>query len=119
MAQIILTFEGPKHGYNNEASKMILIVAPQFVEQAKIDFQEFGVEVLTGHRILGGFVGSPEDKSDWLKKKTNTGFIPLSSFHMLPKKILMLHLLHCQSHFKMNGALYKELFKETMTHFFH
>jgi hypothetical protein len=35
----LLSFEGPKHGYNNEASKMILIVAPQFVEQAKMIFR--------------------------------------------------------------------------------
>ena len=82
----LLSFEGPKHGYNNEASKMILIVAPQFVEQAKIDFQEFGVEVLTGHRILGGFVGSQEDKSDWLKKKTNTWVHSVMKLSYVAKK---------------------------------
>ena len=53
----LLSIEGPNHGYNNEVSKMMLIVDLQFVEEAKIDFQEFGVEVLTSQRMLGGFVG--------------------------------------------------------------
>ena len=67
----MLLIEGPKHGYYNEVSKMVLIVAPQFVEQAKEAFVGFGVEILTGHRILGGFIGSESEKSNWLKKKVD------------------------------------------------
>ena len=65
----MLLIEGPKHGYYNEVSKMVLIVAPQFVEPAKEAFVGFGVEILTGHRILGGFIGSESEKSNWLQKK--------------------------------------------------
>ena len=67
----MLLIEGPKHGYYNEVSKMVLIVAPQFVEQAKEAFVGFGVEILTGHRILGGFIGSGSEKSNWLQKKVD------------------------------------------------
>ena len=48
---------------------MVLIVAPQFVEEAKECFKEFGLQVVTGHRLLGGFIGSSLEKSAWLKKK--------------------------------------------------
>ena len=47
----IVQDEGPKHGYFNETSKNIVIVAPQFKEQAQAFFQEFGIQVLTGHRF--------------------------------------------------------------------
>jgi hypothetical protein len=49
----MLDAEGPKHGYYNEVSKMILIVAPQFVDEARERFKDFGVEVLTGHQASG------------------------------------------------------------------
>ena len=65
----LLIIEGPKHGYYNEVSKMILVVAPQFVDRAKERFKEFGVQVLTGHRLLGGFIGSESEKSSWVLKK--------------------------------------------------
>ena len=47
---------------------MVLTVAPQFVMQAKEAFVGFGVEKLTGHRILGGFIGSKSHKSNWLQE---------------------------------------------------
>ena len=65
----LLMEEGPKHGYYNEVTKMILIVAPQFVEEAREFFKEFGLQVVTGHRLLGGFIGSSSEKSAWLQKK--------------------------------------------------
>ena len=67
----MLIIEGLKHGYYNEVSKMILVVTPQFVDRAKERFKEFGVQVLTGHRLLGGFIGSASEnlKSSWVLKK--------------------------------------------------
>ena len=50
---------------------MVLIVAPQFVEQAGETFHDFGIKVLTGHRLLGGFVGSDSEKSEWIQKKVD------------------------------------------------
>jgi hypothetical protein len=67
----LLTSEGPKHGYYNEITKNVLIVAPQYAEQARVFFDGFGVEVVTGHRFLGGFVGSEADQSAWMKKKVD------------------------------------------------
>jgi len=29
------------------------------------------VEILTGHRILGGFIGSESEKSNWIQKKVD------------------------------------------------
>jgi hypothetical protein len=59
----LLMKEGPRYGYYNELSKMVLIVAPQFAEEAKLTFREYGIQILTGHRLLGGFIGTEEDKS--------------------------------------------------------
>ena len=64
----ILMLEGLEHGYYNEISKMVLIVAPQYVEQATETFHDFGIKVLTGHRLLGGFVGSD---TEWIQKKVD------------------------------------------------
>ena len=43
---------------------MVLIVAPQFVEQARETFHEFGIKVPTGRRLLAGFLGSDIEKSE-------------------------------------------------------
>ena len=48
----LLILEGSKHSYYNEVSKMVLIVAPEFVEQANKAFEEFGIQVLTGQDFL-------------------------------------------------------------------
>ena len=65
----ILSTEGPRYGYFNQVSKNILIVAPQFVEEAKTEFESMGVKVLTGHKYLGGFVGDEKDKKEWVQTK--------------------------------------------------
>ena len=67
----LLDIEGPKHGYYNEISKMVLVVAPQFLDQAKEIFKEFGLKILTGHRLLGGFIGSEDEKVSWVMKKND------------------------------------------------
>ena len=67
----LLMKEGPRFGYYNELSKMILIVAPQFAEEAKLLFQEYGIVILTGHRLLGGFIGTEEEKLAWIKQKND------------------------------------------------
>ena len=39
------------------------------MDEARGTFNDFGVEVLTGHRLLGGFIGSEEEKKSWFLKK--------------------------------------------------
>ena len=50
---------------------MVLIAAPQFVEQARETFHESGIKVLTGRKLLGGFEGSDLQKSEWIQKKVD------------------------------------------------
>ena len=57
----LLIAEGPKYGYHPEPDKSYLIVHPDWVEEANKLFCEFKVNVVTGHRFLGGFVGGVED----------------------------------------------------------
>jgi hypothetical protein len=67
----LLMLEGPKHGYFNEISKNKLIVAPIYLEYAQKIFHEYDIEIITGHRILGGFVGSKGDRDEWIRSKTD------------------------------------------------
>ena len=49
----------------------MLIVAPDFLEKASEDFHNIGVLIVSGHRVLGGFIGSESEKETWLEKKLN------------------------------------------------
>ena len=65
----LLIAEGPKYGYHPEPDKSYLIVHPDWVEEANKLFCEFKVNVVTGHRFLGGFVGRVEETEKWIHKK--------------------------------------------------
>ena len=67
----LLSTEGPKYGYYNQITKNVLIVAPDFLEKAHEAFHNIGVQIVTGHRVLGGFIGSDSEKETWLEKKLN------------------------------------------------
>ena len=54
----LLIQEGPKYGYYPEPDKSYIVVVPNFVEHAKQLFSSYGVTVVEGNRVLGGFVGS-------------------------------------------------------------
>ena len=66
---LLLMQEGPKIGYHLELSKCFLVVAPQFLEEAKELFSSYGVQIVTGRKFLGGFIGKREDIESWLQKK--------------------------------------------------
>jgi hypothetical protein len=63
--------KGPRRGYFPEPSKSILVVQEHNKAAAKIAFKDLGFTIVTGTRYLGGFVGSAEDQSDWVKSKTS------------------------------------------------
>jgi len=65
----ILAKEGPRFGYYNQISKNILIVAPEFVQKAQTDFGGLELKIVTGFKYLGGFVGTPEDRDQWIQTK--------------------------------------------------
>ena len=54
----ILQKEGPAFGYFPEPTKSYLIVDEGYISQAKTLFEPLGVDVVSGHRYLGSFIGS-------------------------------------------------------------
>ena len=57
---------GMDQGYVPEPTKSILVVAEQNVPRAKEYFRGIGIQVVTGSRYLGGFVGERETEGQWL-----------------------------------------------------
>ena len=49
---------GPAYGYFAEPTKSALVVAPQFADVAKNCFKDLGITVSSGHRFLGGVIGT-------------------------------------------------------------
>jgi len=50
----LLIKDGPKYGYFPEPEKSYLVVHQDFVEQAKEMCKDFKLNIVTGHRFLGG-----------------------------------------------------------------
>ena len=51
---------GPSYGYFPEPRKSYLVVAPHKVSLASDVFPGLGISIVSGHPILGGFIGEPE-----------------------------------------------------------
>ena len=64
-----LQLRGPAQGYFPEPANSILVVAEQNVPRAKEYLRGMGIQVVTGSRYLGGFVGEQETEGQWLKTK--------------------------------------------------
>ena len=65
----LLMEEGPKFSYFPEPDKSYLVVHPNQVDEAKLLFAEFKVNVVTGNCFLGGFIGSTADTEVWVHEK--------------------------------------------------
>jgi hypothetical protein len=61
---------GPNYGYFPEPSNSILVVRQHNLEAAQNAFPDFGFEVTTGSRCLGGFVGEDSALQNWIREKT-------------------------------------------------
>jgi len=61
--------KGPAFGYFPEPRKSYLIVSTSFKERAQKTFGSLGVQVVTGQRFLGGYIGDKEGKEQYLTKK--------------------------------------------------
>ena len=44
----------------------------KFVEEAKVIFADFKVNIVTGKRFLGGFIGGVVDTENWVQEKVNS-----------------------------------------------
>ena len=65
----LLIREGPKFGYYPEPDKSYVVVASKFMEKANILFSPYGISVVEGSRVLGGFVGNQSETYEWGKNK--------------------------------------------------
>ena len=55
-----LMVQGPQRGYFQEPTKSVMVVSPHNVPRTEAFFRGYGLQILTGSRYLGGFVGSKE-----------------------------------------------------------
>ena len=65
----LLILEGPNFGYFPEPEKSYLVVHPHYVNKAKYFFKGYNIKIVTGHRFLGGYVGSEADCQNWAEEK--------------------------------------------------
>ncbi|CEM36959.1 unnamed protein product [Vitrella brassicaformis CCMP3155] len=60
---------GPSYGYHPEAAKCFLIVKPELEHIARELFEPEGVQIVTGKRFLGGYVGDEGGRAAFLCEK--------------------------------------------------
>ncbi len=62
-----LMLKGPEYGYFPAVpKKSFLVVKPESFEEAKAMFEpQFGLQVFSGQRFLGGFVGAAIDRDEY------------------------------------------------------
>ena len=64
-----LQLKGPARGYFPKSTKSILVVSEKNLPRAKEYFRRMGVQVVTGSRYLGGYIGERETEAQWVKEK--------------------------------------------------
>ena len=74
LSQIRLWFDkliqlGPAYGYFAEPIKSVVVVAPQDEDVAKDCLKDLGITVSSGHRFLGGVIGTQEYCRNFMKQK--------------------------------------------------
>ena len=57
------------YGYFPEPKKNCLIVTPQFEDEARLVFGDLGVQIVNGHRFLGGVIGDCTTMDNLVGKK--------------------------------------------------
>jgi len=58
----LLYSQGPAFGYYLEPTKSFTVVNEGWRNDANAVFGDLGVQVVTGHRFLGGFIGSHRER---------------------------------------------------------
>jgi hypothetical protein len=62
----ILMLEGPKYGYFPEPQKSYLVVHSDYLKHAQEFFKDFNINIVTGRKFLGGYIGGQKDVHDWI-----------------------------------------------------
>jgi len=60
---------GPSYGYHPETAKSFLVVKPELEQIARELFEPEGVQIVTGKRFLGGYVGDEGGRAAFLCEK--------------------------------------------------
>ena len=64
-----LMIRGPPRGYFPEPTKRILVVSLWNVPRAEAFFRGYGLQIVTGRRYLGGFIGIKAAQDRWMGEK--------------------------------------------------
>ena len=64
-----LQARGLPRGYYPEPTKIILVMVPRNVARVEELFRGMGIQVVTGHQYLGGFIGGSKADKRWLAGK--------------------------------------------------
>jgi hypothetical protein len=67
----LLMREGPKLGYYPEPDKSYLVVHSDYIDEAKQIFMGLKINIVTGQKFLGGFIGGETDVSRWMEQKVD------------------------------------------------
>jgi len=62
---------GPYYGYTPPPIKCILVTSDRNLSSAKSKFERYGMKVVTRSRYLGGLIGFPTLRSEWLREKAS------------------------------------------------
>ena len=62
---------GPSFGYHPEPTKSFVAVNEWWRNEAVIIFLDLGIQVVTGHRFLGGFLGSHSERDEYVMSKVH------------------------------------------------
>ena len=65
----LLCSRGPAFGYFPEPTKSYVVVNKRWKNEATAIFGDLGVQVVTGHRFLGGFIGSHDEQEEYVLSK--------------------------------------------------
>ena len=76
----------PSCGYTPQPHKCILVTSDRNLSSAKSKFERYGMKVVIGSQYLGGFIGSPTLRSDWLREKASFWEKALKSMARASKK---------------------------------
>ena len=60
---------GPGFGYYPEPTKSFIVVNEQWRHEANAVLGDLGIQVVTGHRFLGGFFGSHREREEYVVSK--------------------------------------------------
>ena len=83
----LLCSRGPSFGYHPEPTKSFVVVNDQWKNEAAAIFgdHDLGIQVVTGHRFLGGFIASHSERDEYIVSKVQRW---VGHLDLLPKAAL-------------------------------